>query len=219
GRYTPSKKRLHWCTPLSRKNNGVQEESENNGERVNMDWKYLSLNDWLQIRFGKVSETDRKKILIEYWRYLFRIDYDDIDDFDNPDRYKESKSNEIRELIISKLHEEWFKVMSDDEDDIEGIIDYLKPISYDGFIDLEGKAYKKRRSKLLGMPYIEPPPIIIKKVKITRYNIGPEEVYTKMKIFDFEEIPQTRGNIATIRARIMDEISESYREGESNDKT
>ncbi|GJR75078.1 hypothetical protein Tco_0087443 [Tanacetum coccineum] len=25
----------------------------------------------------------------------------------------------------------------DDEDDIEGIIDYLEPTSYDGFIDLE----------------------------------------------------------------------------------
>ncbi|GJY34903.1 retrovirus-related pol polyprotein from transposon TNT 1-94 [Tanacetum coccineum] len=33
---------------------------------------------------------------------------------------------------------------SDDEDDIEGIIDYLEPTSYDGFIDLDEEEYNKR---------------------------------------------------------------------------
>ncbi|GKD08253.1 hypothetical protein Tco_1187938, partial [Tanacetum coccineum] len=43
---------------------------------------------------------------------------------------------------------------SDDDDDIEGIIDYLEPMSYDGFLDLDEEEYNKRRCKLLGMSYI-----------------------------------------------------------------
>ncbi|GKC14692.1 hypothetical protein Tco_1011474 [Tanacetum coccineum] len=34
---------------------------------------------------------------------------------------------------------------SDDEDDIEGIIDYLEPTSYEGFIDLDDEEYNKRQ--------------------------------------------------------------------------
>ncbi|GKB99814.1 hypothetical protein Tco_0985951 [Tanacetum coccineum] len=56
----------------------------------------------------------------------FGVDYDDNDDFYDPDQCGESRNNEIRERIIHNLHEEWFKGTSDDEDDIEGIIDYLK---------------------------------------------------------------------------------------------
>ncbi|GKB30619.1 hypothetical protein Tco_0870020 [Tanacetum coccineum] len=94
---------------------------------------------------------------------------------------------------------------SDDEDDIEGIIDYLEPTSYEGFIDLDDEEYNKRRCKLLGMPYIEPLPIIIEQVKITRYSLRPGEVYTKLEVSNVEELPWTRRNIATIRSNIMDE--------------
>ncbi|GJZ65533.1 hypothetical protein Tco_0622229 [Tanacetum coccineum] len=47
-----------------------------------------------------------------------------------------SRNNEIRC---------YWKRTSDDEDDIEGIIDYLKPTSYDGFVDLDEEEYNKRR--------------------------------------------------------------------------
>ncbi|GJV32862.1 hypothetical protein Tco_1393262 [Tanacetum coccineum] len=56
---------------------------------------------------------------------------------------------------------------SDDEEDIERIIDYLKPTSYDGFIDLDEEEYNKKRCRLLGMPYIAPLPLIIEQVEIT----------------------------------------------------
>ncbi|GKE17098.1 zinc knuckle CX2CX4HX4C containing protein [Tanacetum coccineum] len=67
-----------------------------------------------------------------YEEITHKFDYDDIDDFYDPDQCEESRNNEIRERIIHNLHEEWFKGTSDDEDDIEGIIDYLQPTSYDG---------------------------------------------------------------------------------------
>ncbi|GJZ31944.1 hypothetical protein Tco_0576991 [Tanacetum coccineum] len=107
-------------------------------------------------------------------------------------------------------YEEWFKGTSNDEDDIEGIIDYLKPTSYDGFIDLDEEEYNKRRCRLLGMPYIEPPPIIVEQVKITRYSIRPGEIYTKLEVSDMDELPRTMKNIAAIRRDIMDEVFESY---------
>ncbi|GJZ81935.1 hypothetical protein Tco_0646929 [Tanacetum coccineum] len=98
----------------------------------------------------------------------------------------------------------------DDEDDIEGIIDYLKPTSYDGFVDLDEEEYNKRRCRLLGMPYIEPLPIIIEQVKITRYSLGPGEVYTKLEVSNTKELPRTMNNVAIIRSDIMEEVFENY---------
>ncbi|GJU78982.1 zinc knuckle CX2CX4HX4C containing protein [Tanacetum coccineum] len=90
-----------------------------------------------------VDEMMKNKILTEHWRKQFRVDYDDSDDFYVPDQCGEGRNNEIRERIINNLHKEWFKGMSDDEDDIEGIVDYLEPTSYEGFIDLDDEEYNK----------------------------------------------------------------------------
>ncbi|GKA91140.1 hypothetical protein Tco_0813010 [Tanacetum coccineum] len=228
--------KTHWCAPIYRQNNGFQEvwascnpsnqecdggslrnneircywESKNDNDRTNIEWNDLSLNDWLKIKYGEVDETMKKKILTEHWRKRFRADYDDSNDFYDFDQCGDGRNNEIRERIIHNLHEEWFKGTSDDEDDIEGIIDYLEPTSYDGFIDLDEEEYNKRRCRLLGMTYIKSLPIIIKQVKITRYSLGLGEVYTKLEVLNMEELPQTRNNVATIRNNIMDEFFENY---------
>ncbi|GKC87478.1 hypothetical protein Tco_1148127 [Tanacetum coccineum] len=200
------------CNRGSLRNNEIQcyWESENDNDRINIEWEGLSLNDWLKVKYGEVDETMKKKILTKHWRKRFGIDYDDNDDFYDPNQCRGSKNDEIRERIIQNLHEEWFNGTSKDEEDIEGIIDYLKPTLYDGFVDLYEEEFNKRRCRLLGMSYIEPLPIIIQQVKITRYSLGPGEVYTKVKISYIEELPRTRNNIATIRSNIMDEIFENY---------
>ncbi|GKB07970.1 hypothetical protein Tco_0836254 [Tanacetum coccineum] len=107
----------------------------------------------------------------------------------------------------------------EDDDDLEGIIDYLEPTVYDGFIDLDDEEYKERKCRLLGMPYVKPPPILIEKVSVTRYSIGPGEVYTKMKVSEVKELSRTMGNIANIRAGIMEEILGNDDEKESYDET
>nr|GEW67979.1 putative reverse transcriptase domain-containing protein [Tanacetum cinerariifolium] len=56
-------------------------------------------------------------------------------DFEDPDGCMESKENKILGTIINKLHDEWFKGTDEDDNDLEGIIDYLKPTLYDRFID------------------------------------------------------------------------------------
>ncbi|GJZ63497.1 hypothetical protein Tco_0619918 [Tanacetum coccineum] len=94
---------------------------------------------------------------------------------EDPEKCGETKKRAIIRAMVNKLPEEWFLDVSRDKDDLEGIIDYLEPILYDGFIDYNDEAYKQRRNKLLGMPYTEPPPIKKEKAKITKYNLGAGE--------------------------------------------
>ncbi|GJW43374.1 RNA-directed DNA polymerase, eukaryota, reverse transcriptase zinc-binding domain protein [Tanacetum coccineum] len=116
------------------------------------------------LRFREVSETAGFKILRDHWRKRFGNEYDESEDFEDPDGCGESKENEILETIINKLHDEWFKGTHEDDDDLYGIIDYLEPTLYDGFIDSDDEEYKEKKCRLLGMPYIKPPPILIEKV-------------------------------------------------------
>ncbi|GKC95448.1 zinc knuckle CX2CX4HX4C containing protein [Tanacetum coccineum] len=181
---TSIKKKLHWCTPISRTKEGVQEI-------------WASCSPFEEKCDGGLESED----------------------FKDPDGCGESKENKILGTIINKLHDEWFKGTHEDDDDLEGISDYLEPTLYDGFIDSDDEEYKERKCRLLGMPYIKPPPILIEKVKVTRYSVGPGEVYTKIKVLETEELSRTRGNIANIRARIMEEILRNDDEEESYDET
>ncbi|GJY96206.1 zinc knuckle CX2CX4HX4C containing protein [Tanacetum coccineum] len=115
----------------------------------------------------------------------------------------EDKANTMLGVIHDKLNNDWFNNTSEDEDDLEGILDYLKPRSYDGFIDLDDEAYNKRRCRLLGMTYEEPTPILIEKAEVTRYIVGLGETYTKVKVLGVEMIPRTRDNVAAMRAKLM----------------
>ncbi|GJU76212.1 reverse transcriptase domain-containing protein [Tanacetum coccineum] len=94
---------------------------------------------------------------------------------EDPEKCGETKTRAIIGEMVNKLPKEWFSGVSKDKDDLEGINDYLEPTLYDGFIDLDDKAYKLRRNKLLGMPYTEHPPILKEEAKITRYNLGASE--------------------------------------------
>ncbi|GJW78448.1 hypothetical protein Tco_0140130 [Tanacetum coccineum] len=140
--------------------------------------------------FGEVSETAWDKILRDHWRKRFGNKYDDNKYFDDTDGCRECKENKILETVINKLHNEWFKGTNEDDDNLEGIIDYLEPTLYDGFIDSDDEEYKERKRNLY-----------------------------KNKVSEVEKLSRTRGNIATIRAGVMDEILKNGNEEESSDKT
>ncbi|GJT15690.1 zinc knuckle CX2CX4HX4C containing protein [Tanacetum coccineum] len=129
-------------------------------------------------------------------RKRFGNEYDDNEDFEDPDGCGESKENKILGTIIDKLHYEWFKGTHEDDGDLEGIIDYFEPTLYNGLIDSDDEEYKEKK-----------------------YSIGPGEVYTKIKVSEVEELSKTMGNIATIRAGIMEEIFGNDDEKESYDET
>ncbi|GKD59187.1 hypothetical protein Tco_1296696 [Tanacetum coccineum] len=132
--------------------------------------------------------------------------------------YKSSLIAQEANKGLGPFMENMTEGMDEDDDDLEWIIDYLEPTLYDGFIDSDDEDYKERKCKLLGMPYIKPPPILIEKVNVTRYSIGPGEVYTKLKVLKVDELSRTRGNITTIRAGIMDKIFRNDNKKESYDE-
>ncbi|GJU57855.1 retrovirus-related pol polyprotein from transposon TNT 1-94 [Tanacetum coccineum] len=103
--------------------------------------------------------------------------------------------------MINKLPEEWFSRVSRDKDDLEGIIDYLEPTLYDGFIDHNDEAYKQMRNKLLGMPYTEPPLIVKEEAKITGYNLGAGEECSTFESED-EEYTMAVGDFKKFFKRI-----------------
>ncbi|GKA68930.1 hypothetical protein Tco_0774994 [Tanacetum coccineum] len=164
----------------------------NDSKQEELEWENLSLNDWMKIRCGKLYKMTRERILKDHWRDRFGDEEDDLEEnLEDPEECGEDKANAIMRAIHDKLNDDWFNNTSKDEDNLEGILDYLEPRSYDGFIDLDDEAYNKRRCKLLGMTYMEPTPILMEKVKVTRYTIGPGEIYTKVKVLRVDEIPRT----------------------------
>ncbi|GJW38497.1 RNA-directed DNA polymerase, partial [Tanacetum coccineum] len=88
----------------------------------------------------------RKSISLEVGSEKFRNEEDDLEEnLEDLEGCGEDKANTIMGDIHNKLNNDWFNNTSKDEDDLEGIMDYLEPRSYDGFIDLDDEAYNKRR--------------------------------------------------------------------------
>ncbi|GKA62762.1 hypothetical protein Tco_0762281 [Tanacetum coccineum] len=156
-----------------------------------------------------VMPFSRDRIPKDHWRERFKDEEDDIDDNEDLEDLKEcgeDKANAILGIVLYKLDESWFNGTSEDVDDLEVILDYLEQKSYDGFFNLDDKAYNERKCRLLGLTYGEPPPILIEKVKVSRCFIGPKETYTKVKVLGIDRMPRTRDNVAITRARLMEEI-------------
>ncbi|GJU17214.1 ribonuclease H-like domain-containing protein [Tanacetum coccineum] len=142
----PKERRMHWCK-------AILQEKENGSEY----WPSCDPNHDMKIRYGKVCKITMERILKDHLRDKFRDEKDDLEEnLEDQEECGEDKSNTIIGDIHDKLNDDWFKNTSEDEDDLEGILDYLEPISYDGFIDLDNEAYNKRKCKLLGMTYMEP---------------------------------------------------------------
>ncbi|GKB61639.1 hypothetical protein Tco_0917825 [Tanacetum coccineum] len=73
------------------------------------------------------SKNDSKQENLE-WEGLntFGEEEDDIEEHsEDPEECGEDKAHAIMEPIHDKLNDIWFKDTSEDEDDLEGIIDYL----------------------------------------------------------------------------------------------
>nr|GEW64017.1 hypothetical protein [Tanacetum cinerariifolium] len=101
----------------------------------------LVLNDWMRIRYGKVCKMTGERILKDYWREGFGDEEDDLEEnLEDLEECGEDKENKILGVIHDKLNNDWFNNTSEDENDLEGILDYSKPRSYDRFIDLDDEA-------------------------------------------------------------------------------
>ncbi|GJY96913.1 hypothetical protein Tco_0513823 [Tanacetum coccineum] len=92
----------------------------------------------------------KNKRLKGSWEGRFGEEDDDTDEgWEDPKKYGEEKMDAILDTVFDKLDDSWFSGTIQDEDDLNGITDYLEPTLYDGFIDSEDEAYKERCCNLL----------------------------------------------------------------------
>ncbi|GJR15046.1 hypothetical protein Tco_0797698 [Tanacetum coccineum] len=159
----------------------------------------------------------KDRILKDYWRQELDENQDDMTnmnveleispntrgDCEDLGNFGEEKIELILDTVLDKLDDEWFNRTIKDEDDLDGIINYLELKSYNGFIDVDNEAYKERMCEFLGKNYKTPPPILIEKVEVTRYTIGPGECYIKGRILKIDELPRTSTNVDVIRAKLI----------------
>ncbi|GJZ22115.1 zinc knuckle CX2CX4HX4C containing protein [Tanacetum coccineum] len=204
------RKRAHWCEALSQEKEGLRKywascdphndicdggalpndverlywESKNDNEQVDLEWEELSFNNWRKV-FNEAELENEKK--------------------EDSEEYGESKTNALK-IILEMADENCFSSTSDDKNDLGGIIDQLKQNLHEKSTDPDNENHQERKYKLLGIIYKEPPPILIKKIEVTRYNIGLGEIYTGTKNLGIDEKPRTSTNVATVRAVIMDEV-------------
>ncbi|GJW91906.1 hypothetical protein Tco_0883034 [Tanacetum coccineum] len=136
----------------------------------------------------------------------FYVAYDEGDSSVNLENFGDKRMELIIDIVEDHLNDDWFTGMTDDDDDLDCIVNYLELQSYDEFVDIKDEVYKERMCKLIGMMYKKPSPIINKKVEVTRYTVGLGESYKKVKILEMKEIPRTNSNIAMIRANLMKEM-------------
>ncbi|GJR22441.1 protein kinase-like domain, concanavalin A-like lectin/glucanase domain protein [Tanacetum coccineum] len=140
-----------------------------------------------------------ENLLIKIDRFIFPVDFVILDMVENirmpiilgrPLLATAHAQESYEEIVYKITNVENEKYSAPQEKGNIGILDYLKPRSYDGFIDLDDEAYNKRKCRLLGMTYEEPTPILIEKAKVTGYTVGPGETYTKVKVLGVEKIPR-----------------------------
>ena len=65
-------------------------------------------------------------------------DTDDSEDCEM--KSDEDRDRKLLNLIEERLHEGWYKDTESDDDDLEGIVDYLELQGYDGFTNADDEA-------------------------------------------------------------------------------
>ncbi|GJZ28104.1 zinc knuckle CX2CX4HX4C containing protein [Tanacetum coccineum] len=117
----PAEKRAHWCEALSQEKEGLHKywascdphndicdggslpnnverrywESTNDNERVDLEWKEYSFNNWVRIKFSKVCKMTKDRILEDYWRKVFNEAELENEKKVDSKEYGESKTNAI----------------------------------------------------------------------------------------------------------------------------
>ncbi|GJW15992.1 serine--tRNA ligase-like protein [Tanacetum coccineum] len=188
------KLKVHWCN----KEKKCYWICMNDDKRLDVAWEGMSFKDWND-RNSIKNEPDTRFTHVEN-PYHEGYSGEDLGNFGD------ERSELIFNIVENHLNDEWFTSTADGDDDLDCIVDYLELQSHDGFVDIEDEDYKERRCKLLGMTYKKRSSIIIKKVEVTRYTIGPRESYTKVRILKIEEMPRTSSNIAMVRGELMKEM-------------
>ncbi|GJT93823.1 hypothetical protein Tco_1082668 [Tanacetum coccineum] len=129
--------KTHWCEPVRQRGYAFWANSDLLHEE--MEGIKAVTKIVVRARYtGKVNDITKERILQKYWDSKLggRTWENTITkDQEDPEKCKETMTRAIVRAMVNKLHEEWFSGVSEDKDDLEGIIDYLEPTLYDGLID------------------------------------------------------------------------------------
>ncbi|GJS80909.1 serine--tRNA ligase-like protein [Tanacetum coccineum] len=144
----------------------------------------------------KVCKMTKERILNDYWRQELDENLEGMIDMNvdlaqemNPnteedcedlENFEEENMELILDTVLDKLDGGWFSETVKDEDDLDGIADYLELKSDDGFIDIDDEAYKERMCKMFGMTYKKPSPILIEEVEVTGSYNQEMEVHNRL---------------------------------------
>ncbi|GJW00730.1 hypothetical protein Tco_1555981 [Tanacetum coccineum] len=92
---------------------------------------------------------------------------------------------------------DWMKIR-DEEDDIEENLEDPEECGEDKANVIMGAIHDKLNDDWFNDT-----------IKITGYNLGPKEIYTKLEVLGIDEMPRTRDNVATIRAGLMEKMAKN----------
>ncbi|GKE47616.1 hypothetical protein Tco_1478874, partial [Tanacetum coccineum] len=112
-------------------------KSTNDDDRIGLEWNGLSCTNWVRARYGMVNDVTKERILQKIWNNTLEEQTQEktsTEEQEDPKECWETKTRAIIREMVNKLPEESFSGVSEDKDDLEGIIDYLEPTLYDGSI-------------------------------------------------------------------------------------
>nr|GEX01880.1 hypothetical protein [Tanacetum cinerariifolium] len=107
----------------------------NDDKRLDVAWEGLSFNDF-EFDENQDNMIDMNVDLPQ------EINPNTEEDCKNLENFREEKMELILDTLLDKLDDGWFSRTVKDEEDLDGIIDYLELKSHDGFIDIDDEAYK-----------------------------------------------------------------------------
>ncbi|GKD43755.1 hypothetical protein Tco_1268400, partial [Tanacetum coccineum] len=184
----PLDKIHHECNPLRFKNgtaiwptcNWKEDGYCNTGDligfirnRNSIRYEDYEWYDTIEDSESKEEALNNKKILEESMNVIEESS-DDKWDHDSP--VDELKDHE---------HITYIKT-DDDDDDISDLEHNLIQKDPPCYVNEEEERSKKRRCKLLGIPYVKPPTCKTEKFKVVKYLFGPAEEYVAITKYEYD---------------------------------
>ena len=168
--------------------------STNDNLRSNLEWvDNLGFDDWIKIKYGKIDAATRDKI----WKGCVSSKIP-----------QECRENNDELENIGDAEDQSENDAHSNSNNVDAIMDYLELQGSEGFTDPDDETYEQRRCKLLGLPYKRPPPIIAETYEVTRYHVGANERFSKVRRITRKEYCRTATNVAWIRQNLMKEMDE-----------
>lgn len=85
---------------------------------------------------------------------------------------------------------------------MEELDDYLIKDDYSNFFNKSEEAFIKRKCKLLGITYHNPPMMISKKFEVIKYSLGPCKEYVAIKTKEFIRLTRSEENVSQLYGNI-----------------